>query len=60
MLQNSDGKVVISKTRITVEAIKPDIEKDITSIVKILNSKTNEVREAKGPLKKDERYIFYL
>lgn len=35
MLSNSDGKVDSFKTRITVEAIKPDIEKDIASIVKI-------------------------
>lgn len=48
------------RTRITVEAIKPDIERDITSIVKIQNIKTGDVREAKGALKKEERYIFYL
>ncbi len=59
-MQSEEVKADVAKTRITVEALKPEIEKDITSIVKIQNSKTNEVREAKGPLKKDERYIFYL
>lgn len=52
----------IYRTRITLEAIKPDIEKNVASVVKIENTKTHEIRNAdsKSTLKKDERFVFYM
>jgi hypothetical protein len=60
ILNSTDKLDGLFSCRLTVEAIKPDFDKDITSIVKIQNTKTNEVRDVKGSLKKDEQYILYL
>ena len=43
--------------RISVEAVNPDSP---LQWVKIHNKKTNQTREAKGALKKDERYVLYF
>jgi hypothetical protein len=47
-----------------MEAMNPSLDKlNPKSLVKILNTKTNEVKDAskqKGALSKDERYVIHL
>lgn len=62
MQDKADSNDKLYRTRISFEAVNPDIEKDLTSLIKIQNKKTSEVRDATGKaaLKKDERYVLYL
>eukprot|EP00347_Sterkiella_histriomuscorum_P003620 403363589 len=52
------------RVRLTVEAISPSLDKlNPKQLVKILNTKTNELKDAskqKGALSKDEKYIIHM
>ena len=56
ILDSKDRKQTY-RSRFSVQAVQPS---NPSQMVRIYNPKTNESREAKGALKKDEKYMLYM